>query len=104
MPEISNFTDMNENYMDNNTDELLWVTKAEYADGHKLLLSFNNQVTKCVDLKDCLHGEIFEPLRDVEKFKNFTLSDWTIEWDNGADFAPEFLFGLREEQSEIANV
>ena len=76
------------------TDEILWITKAKYANEYKLLLTFSNDVTKLVDLKDCLYGEVFEPLKDMEKFKQFTLSDWTVEWYNGADFAPEYLFGL----------
>ena len=79
-----------------NTGELLWVTKAEYANEYKLLLTFNNDVTKLVDLKSSLNGEVFESLRDVEKFKQFKLSDWTVEWYNGADFAPEYLFELNE--------
>ena len=76
-------------------EELLWVTKAEYANEYKLLLTFSNSVTKLVDLKDSLHGEVFEPLKDIEKFKNFRLSDWTVEWYNRADFAPEYLFELK---------
>jgi len=87
MPEISN--------MDTTTDELLWVTKAEYSDGYKLLLTFNNNVTKLVDLKNSLYGEVFEPLNDIENFKQFKVSDWTVEWYNGADFAPEYLFELQ---------
>jgi len=75
-------------------NELLWITKAEYLKGYQLELTFNNNVTKLVDLKDCLHGEIFKPLNDIEKFKQFKLTDWTIEWYNGADLAPEYLFEL----------
>ena len=80
--------------MNTKVDEILWVTKAEYADEYKILLTFSNKATKLVDLKNSLYGEIFEPLKDVEKFKQFQLSDWTIEWYNGADFAPEYLFEL----------
>jgi len=80
--------------MNMETNELLWVTKAEYANEYKLLLTFNNDVTKLVDLKSSLYGEVFEPLKDIEKFKQFKLSDWTVEWYNGADFAPEYLFEL----------
>ena len=76
------------------TNELLWVTKADHAEEYKLLLTFNNNVTKLVDLKNSLHGEIFEPLKDIKNFKQFALSDWTVQWYNGADFAPEYLFGL----------
>jgi hypothetical protein len=80
--------------MNTKANDFLWITKAEYADEYKLLLTFNNDVTKLVDLKDSLYGEVFEPLKDIEKFKQFELSDWTVEWYNGADFAPEYLFKL----------
>ena len=80
--------------MNMETNGMLWVTKAEYTKEYKLLLTFNNDVTKLVDLESSLYGEIFEPLKDIEKFKQFALSDWTVEWYNGADFAPEYLFEL----------
>jgi len=76
--------------------ELLWIIKAEYADDYKLLLTFSNNVIKLVDLENCLYGEVFEPLKNIENFKQFRLSDWTVEWYNGADFAPEYLYGLTE--------
>ena len=82
--------------MNTKTDELLWVTNAEYANEYKLLLTFNNGVTKLVDLKSSLYGEVFEPLKDIVNFKQFKLSDWSVEWYNGADFAPEYLFALNE--------
>lgn len=72
----------------------IWITKAEYIKEYIVALSFNDGVQKVVDLKDYLKGEVFEPLQDVNKFKKFTLSDWSITWDNGADFAPEFLYSL----------
>ncbi len=47
-----------------------------------------------VDLKDELYGEVFEPMKAMEKFKAFKVDAvlGTIVWDNGADFAPEFLY------------
>lgn len=74
--------------------EPIWITKAEYIKEYIIALSFSDGVQKVVDLKNHLKGEMFEPLKDVNQFKNFTLSDWTIEWSNGADLAPEFLYSL----------
>jgi len=74
--------------------EPIWITKAEYIEEYIIALSFSDGVQKVVDLKNHLQGEMFEPLKDLNQFKNFTLSDWTIEWNNGADLAPEFLYSL----------
>ena len=72
----------------------LHVNDASYISDYQLELKFNNDEIKKVDLKDELYGEIFEPLKDKEYFKNFFISHNTIEWENGADFAPEFLFEI----------
>ncbi len=74
--------------------ELVWITKAEYVSGYKITLTFNNGVTKIVDLSHLLVGTMFNHLRDVEEFKKFSLNTWTIEWENGADLAPEYLYSL----------
>ncbi len=77
----------------------LHVTSVTYLDGYKLRLAFNNGVVRDVDLQDELYGEVFEPLRDIELFKQVTINSDTntIEWPNGADFAPEFLYEVSEE-------
>ena len=70
----------------------LEVNKAEYLEEYKIRLWFNNGMVRDVDLSDSLNGEIFKPLLDKDYFKNFTIHFNTIEWENGADFAPEYLF------------
>lgn len=72
----------------------LEVTKAEYLDGYRLRLLFNNGETRVVDLLSSLRGEVFIPLRDVDYFKKFSIRFNTVEWENGADFAPEFLYEI----------
>ena len=49
----------------------LEVVKAEYVDGYRIKLWFNNQVVKVIDLANSLNGEVFNSLKDVECFKRF---------------------------------
>ncbi|MBI3940692.1 MAG: DUF2442 domain-containing protein [Acidobacteria bacterium] len=42
-------------------------------------------------LSEELNGPVFTPLREVELFKRFIIAYHTLAWENGADFAPEFL-------------
>jgi hypothetical protein len=42
-------------------------------------------------------GEVFDPLRDPSYFAQARLTEWTVEWPNGADFAPEFLYAMEPE-------
>jgi hypothetical protein len=72
--------------------ELIKVTNASYVKDFIIHFKFNNGVEKDINLEPELWGEVFEPLKDINSFKNFKLNSWTIEWENGADFSPEFLY------------
>ena len=78
--------------------KLVSVTKAEYKNEFQIFLQFDDGVTGIVDLNNHLDGEIFEPLKNPEYFKKFSLDNWTIGWANGADFAPEFLYELIQKE------
>jgi hypothetical protein len=72
----------------------LHVRQADYVDGYRIRVRFNDGAEGIVDLSDCLEGEVFEPLKDLNNFKAFHVDPdiETIVWDNGADMAPEFLY------------
>ena len=72
----------------------LEVKKADYITDYKLRLEFNEGTVMSVDLEHDLTGKVFEPLKNKEYFKAFSVKYNTIEWDNGADFAPEYLFEI----------
>ena len=72
----------------------LEVSHAEYLDGYRLKLFFNNGQVRLIDLQSSLNGLIFEPLKQLDFFKRFSIKFNTIEWENGADFAPEYLYKL----------
>ena len=82
----------------------LYITKVTYLEKYKLRLTFSNEVIKDVDLKNELYGEVFEPLKDIEMFKRVrvNVNTNTIEWENGADFAPEFLYEIGKEIKKAA--
>lgn len=69
------------------------VTEARYVSGRTIWLRFSDGAQGEVDLSVEIHGEMFEPLEDIEYFRNFEVNRelGTIVWPNGADFAPEFL-------------
>lgn len=70
------------------------VIQAKYIDNYKVWLKFYDNKQGEVDLSNYLSGEIFEPLKSPSYFKNFSVQRSTISWENGADFAPEFLYDL----------
>jgi hypothetical protein len=74
--------------------KFLHIEEAKYLDGYRVWLKFSDGTDGQVDLKNELDGPIFEPLKDPEYFKRFTLEGHTLTWPNGADFAPEHLHTL----------
>lgn len=75
------------------------VKKATYLKNYEILLVFDDQTSKVVDLNKALNGfrgEIFRPLKNLDYFKTFRLSQGiaTLEWDNGADISPDFLYSV----------
>lgn len=73
---------------------MLCVKDVDYKGNYKLALTFSDGVHKVVDLEPHLKGEVFGPLRDKEQFIQYALTPVTIEWANGADFAPEYLYEI----------
>ena len=71
---------------------MLRVIDVDYIKDYELLVTFNDNIRKMIDLKPFLTGEVFGELLDKKKFIQYGLTHYTIEWANGADLAPEFLF------------
>ena len=72
---------------------ILHVTKAEYLDGFKIKIAFNDGVEKIVDLYSYIKSKrhpFFQPLKNIDNFKKFNVQK-TLVWDSGADIAPEYL-------------
>jgi hypothetical protein len=70
------------------------LLKAKYVEAYKIELSFSDGKCGIIDLENELWGEVFEPLKDLCRFQEFTVDPElkTIVWSTGADLAPEFLY------------
>jgi hypothetical protein len=68
------------------------VVQAEHRGDYRIHLVFADRTEATVDFSSWLIGPVFEPLKDVEYFKNFYIDGGTVVWPNGADIAPESLY------------
>ena len=73
---------------------MLKVVDVDYVKGYTLRVAFNTGEVKNFNLQDYLTGEVFGELLDPSKFIQYGLTRVTIEWANGADLAPEFLYQI----------
>ncbi len=72
--------------------DIIVVTDARYASEYTLSLSFSDGLSAEVDYTAWIEKyPYFEPLKEVNYFRKFTLDGWTVVWPNGADIAAETL-------------
>jgi hypothetical protein len=69
------------------------LLEARHVTQYTVRLRFSDGVEGEIDLRGELYGPMFEPLKDPEIFKSFSVHPelHTLVWPNGADFSPEFL-------------
>jgi hypothetical protein len=76
---------------------MIYVTEANYIKDYQIEICFNDKKVGLVDLKNTIETDnrkIFQELKNIEKFKFFSVDMDTIVWKNGLDLAPEFLYDL----------
>lgn len=83
---------------------ILHTVTVKPLENYRLYLTFNNGSSGEIDLTDELWGDVFSPLKDEALFQTAHQDDvmQTVAWDNGADFAPEFLMELLLKQYQQA--
>lgn len=69
------------------------VTTVEVRPPYGLHLTFDDGLTRDVDLADELWGPMFEPLKDPGFFARVSVEHGTIVWPNGVDLDPLVLHG-----------
>ena len=74
---------------------MIGITKVSLQGDYTIYVEFNNGQNGIINLKNELendHREIIRELLDLEKFNTVKIWHRTLSWDNGVDFAPEYLF------------
>jgi len=79
------------------------IVKATYVNEYIVDIEFSDGFKYRIDLKDELWGMVFEPINNIKEFKNFKLNPFTIYWENGADFSPEYLYELAKKQDMVVS-
>ncbi|OWK73281.1 hypothetical protein CBW16_11075 [Flavobacteriaceae bacterium JJC] len=73
---------------------LIWIKNAKYISEYIIEFEFSTNEIGRINLEKYLNRGVFLALKNIEEFKKFKLNSWTVEWENGADFSPEFLYSL----------
>ena len=76
---------------------MIWVVKMELKNDYNVFVEFNDGTAGIIDFKDKLindHREIINDLLDLKIFKTVKVALDTLCWDNGVDFAPEYLYEI----------
>lgn len=81
----------------------LEITKAEYLEGYRLLVWFNDCAIKVIDLAGYLHKPHLAPLKELGRIRRFQLDLGTIIWDGEIDIAPEYLYNIAVETLRSGN-
>ncbi len=74
-----------------NTD-LIKVVNVDYIKDYIVDLKYSNGEKKRVDFFPLLKSGKKQQLLNKDNFIQFGLNHWTLEWYNGVDFAPDFLY------------
>ena len=80
------------------------IIEGRYVSGHTVWLRFSDGAEGEVNLSNELHGPVFEPLRNVEVFRQFVVHPElrTLVWPNGADFDPATLHNWPNLADEVS--
>jgi len=84
---------------------MLEVTRFTLSGDYTIYVEFNDGYSGVIDFKEELkkdHREIIQELLDLKLFNTVKLGYDTLCWDNGLDFAPEYLYEQIKAERKVA--
>ncbi|MHB1688467.1 MAG: DUF2442 domain-containing protein [Ignavibacteriaceae bacterium] len=77
-------------------DVIHYPVNATYIGNYKLLIEFENGELKIADFNDIKKENLrsFSDLKNEEYFKRFFIKDGDLQWANGWDVAPDYLYDI----------
>ena len=72
--------------------DLIKVVNVDYIKDYIVDLKYSNREKNRVDFFPLLKSGKKQQLLNKNNFILFGLNHWTLEWYNGVDFAPDFLY------------
>jgi len=72
-----------------------YTVSVEFNDGENGIINLKNELEKD-------HRAIIQELLDLELFKTVKIKFDTLSWENGVDFAPEYLYDQMIMQKKAA--
>ena len=82
-----------------------WIVKVELRENYKIYIKFNDGLSGIIDFQNKIktdHRNIIRELIDENKFKAIKIERHTLCWDNGVDFAPEYLYDQIKMEEKVA--
>ncbi|MDD2369079.1 MAG: DUF2442 domain-containing protein [Sulfuricurvum sp.] len=65
--------------------QIIIIENAEYIDGYKIRLHFNDQTTQTINFENFIrtsHNPHIAKYSDLALFKNFSITDGDLEWND----------------------
>jgi hypothetical protein len=82
------------------------VTSVDPLGAYRLRVSFDDGVTRDLDLEPMLEGDLYRPLRDPAVFAQVAVDPevHTLVWPGGADFDPAILHDWPEHEAAMQDL
>jgi hypothetical protein len=81
---------------------MIWIVNAKIVENYQVKIEFNNGLCGVIDFRNIFkndHRPVVRELLDINKFNSCKVQYDTLCWENGVDFAPEYLYEKIEENN-----